>query len=238
MRKKAIKNLLDETDLKLKQTVMENRQLRVRLEQYEQLDKSMEEQNNENAVLIESLREENAKLKEELDTYKQQHDTQVSELENEINELNSELNSLKGTYYDTCKYAEDLKEKLEEACNMDDQEKPRDFTEIPLPPPTVEKIVSIEEKDSDAFEYASEIISKTVIEAAKLKNSLSNYSDPMVSELITLSMGKTEMLKADILQTVMSDMILDAKKQYIDRIFNETIDYFDGLLGQVSATNE
>ena len=42
------------------------------------------------------------------------------------------------------------------------------------------------------------------------------------------------MLKSDILQTVMSDMIPEAKKTRMDNLLKETADYLDGILGQLA----
>ena len=237
MRKKIIQNLLDATNEKLKKVLLENQQLKEEIEHYKQTDEAIAQEHNDNISKIESLQDENSQLKTELEEYKHQKESQISEFEEEINKLNMELNTLKGEHFDTCKYAENLKERLESLQNSENTTENVTFAEIPLPPPKIERIIPIEEKDKDAFDYASDIISKAVIDAGKLKNTLSNYSCDLVSELITLALGKTEMLKSDILQTVMSDMVFDAKKQYIDKIYAETLEYFDGLLGQIT-TNE
>ena len=233
MRKKALKQLLYKTDEKLKEMRLENDGLREKLSHFEQNETLLRENRIENTEHIAELERENARLRQEADEYRAEADAQISELETELNRINQELNQLKGEHFDACRYAEQLKEKLDVLTTKDTECEKEIIT--PEPPPKIQKIVSAEEKDKDAFDYASSVISKAVIDAASLKNKLSSYENDMTTELITLALGRTEMLKSDILQTVISDMVFEAKKQRIDSIYTETKDYFEGLLGQLNV---
>ncbi len=233
MRKKKIKKLLDDTNLKLIEVVGENKQLRERLRQYEQNEAEINEHRNEELAALEDIKAQLLKTTAEYETYKSEVSSRIKDLNAQNDALTFELNSLKGEHFDTCKYAEDLKTKLMSIKKDNDKEDAR-FENIPLPPPKVSPIVPLEEQDKDAFDYASSVISQAVVEAAKLKTKLISYGGEMANELITLALGKTEILKSDILSTVMSDMVFEAKKQRIDLLYKETEEYFSGLLGQIT----
>ena len=113
--------------------------------------------------------------------------------------------------------------------------------------PTEDTVV--EEKEADApkkldlsafdkltvsaeMEYASEMIGKTVVKCASVCNDFAKLGGVRARELINLSLGKTEVFKADCLTIASSDAPLETKKQYIDRIYRDTDLYFDSLRKQ------
>ncbi len=232
MRKKKIKDLLDRTNLKLIEVVEENKQLRERLKSFEQNESSQNEQRNKELEELEDAKANLIKTTSEYEAFKSEASSRIKELIDQNNSLTEQFNTLKGEHFDACKSIEDLKEKIVvlEAIPEDSSV---DFLETPAPAPKVTPIVSLEERDKDAFDYASTIISNVVVDVAKLKNKLTASGSEMANELITLALGKTEMLKADILSIVMSDMVYDAKKQKIDLLYRESEEYFAGLLGQI-----
>jgi len=232
MRKKTLQMLLDKTNSKLISVLEENKQYLERIEKYEQLENSADEAQKELLRTNEDLSIKYEKLLKEYELFRSQADEKLNALTHENAELVKQLNSLKGDHFDICRYAEELKIKLEEAHKTDPPASLKEI--IPTPPPKVEEIKPLQEKDEDGFDYASSIISKAVVDVAKLKNQLSTTGSEMSNELITLALGKTEMLKSDIIETVMSDMILEAKRQRIDAIYKDTKEYFSSLLGQIT----
>ncbi len=232
MRKKKMKKLLDDTNLKLIEVVEENKQLKERLSRFEQNEATINQHRTRELQEFEEAKANLIKLSSEYEAYKSEVVPRIKDLTAQNDALTSELNTLKGEHFDICKYAEELKERL--TVIQDNASSAEACEKIPLPPPKVSELLPLEERDKDAFDYASTIISHAVVDAAKLKNQLTSSGSDMANELITLALGRTEMLKSDILTTVMTDVIFDAKKQRIDSIYKDTRDYFDGLLGQIT----
>lgn len=235
MRKKVLEKMLMETEQKLNAVLHENEQLEERIKHAESLIGSDSKASLEKDELILSLKEENAKIKSESELALTQKDKIILDYELEINNLNKMLNDLKGEHYDTQKYAEDLKLRLDTIAAQENNEsteesKPRTFTAVP---PKINKIESIEQTDPKLFDYASDIISKTILANAEIKGKLDSVEDTNKAELIALATGKTEILKSDVLQTLISDAETQDKMSAMDKVLEETIDYFNGLLGQV-----
>ncbi len=230
MLKRTLKKLLQETTDKLNFTLLENRQLRERLEE-------LERQNNPQE--IEELLKKNHQLSDKIERIQkeseikfQTYENEIIELEERNNQLTLELNKLKGEHFDTKRYAEDLKLKLENiSCATQSDNEPK--KSIPEPPPTP-TVVTAEENDEESFKYASTIISEAVVHTASVTSRLSLSQDENANELKALAMGRCEMLKADVLQTVMSEMLTEAKTARMDKLLAESIDYLDGILGQIS----
>ena len=96
------------------------------------------------------------------------------------------------------------------------------------------------EADSDLlsaapnFGYGAEIIGKTVLEASDYCNRLTGrYSDASVKELVNLILGRTEMVKAEILKIVLSEKSSQEKHEEMDRQFEEAKDYFESVMYQI-----
>ncbi len=82
-------------------------------------------------------------------------------------------------------------------------------------------------------EFAAGVIGKTVIEAAKYCNRLSaDASDPQAKELVNLILGRTEVVKAEILQVLSSAGSDEDKKQAILAKQAESLDYFTSVMAQ------
>ncbi len=230
MLKRTLKKLLQETTDKLNLTLLENRQLRERLDELELEDNA--EESEQLSKKISELSEEIESLRNSSETKLREYESEVKELEERNNALSMELNKLKGEHFDTKKYAEDLKNRLESITTPTVAAK-EVTQDIPEPPPTP-TVITAEEKDESSFKYASGIISEAVIHTAAVTSRLSASSDKNANELKALAMGRCEMLKSDVLQTVMSDMIAEAKTARMDKLLSEAIDYLDGILGQLS----
>ncbi len=230
MLKRTLKKLLQETTDKLNLTLLENRQLRERLDEYEKSNDSEEKES-----LLTKLKEaedENQKIIAQNESKILEYETVIKELEERNNELNQSLNKLKGEHFDTCKYADDLKQRLDNLVKEEGKSVKEISYTIPEPPPTPQ-VVTAEEKDEESFSYASGIISDAVVHTATVTARLSASDDKNANELKALAMGRSEILKADVLQTVMSDMLPEAKRTRMDKLLAETLDYFDGIIGQL-----
>lgn len=231
MRKKTLQNLFNETNEKLNSVLWENTQLREKLtnantkiEFLEAADKPLEEE-------VLKLRQENENLASKVEEADNKSDSNIAELEERINQLLADNNSLKGELYESKKRCDDLIVRLASYESTDNEH----IETIIMPaPPEVHKPISADKKDPVAFDYASTIISKIVLKTATLKNSVTTSGDENSAELITLALGKAEMLKTDILQTVLADLPTEQKISKMDSIYNDTQEYFNSLEGQVS----
>ncbi len=231
MRKKTLQNLLNDTNERLSLAFQENEQLREKLSIANTKIEFLEAAQIPDTEELDCVKKENVVLLNQLEILKQSNDKTLAELEEQINILSAENNTLKGELYESKKYVDDLLQKL----NSNNDAEHSEESSIPLPPPpVVHKPISADQKDPEAFDYASTIISKAVLRTASLKNTISSSSDENYAELVTLAVGKTEILKSDILQVVMSQLSIEEKKNKMDTILNETCEYFDSLEGQVS----
>lgn len=246
MRKSTLKKLFQETGDRLNSTLLENRQLRERLEELQDSQKS-NNSDNDTATEIAKLQSEIEALKALLDSEKDSHAKETEEIRGENEQLQAEINRLKGENFDLTRYSENLKTQLQTLNNTLSSnntlcekepisENQTAKAQAPIPePPKITLIQNAEEKDADAFEYASSAISEAVMKTAAVKYTLQNSKDPYSGELITLLFGKNEMFKADVLQTVMTDLSLKEKQKQIDKALSETTEYFDSILGQLGA---
>ena len=228
MLKRTLKKILQETTDKLNLILLENRQLKERLQVFEN-------QNNEDLVddlnsKINQLTTENEEIRLNCEMKYQKYEAEIEELEERNNSLSLELNQLKGEHFDTKRYADALEARLNNVNNTAGEYIENTAAE-PAPMP---ELITAEEKDEVSFKYASAIISEAVIKTAAITSRLSASSDKNAAELKALAMGRCEMLKSDVLQTVMSDMIPEAKKSRMDTLLNETSEYLDSILGQLT----
>lgn len=231
MRKKTLKILLNETNKKLNLMLAENEQLREKLKNANTKIEFLEAADKPLETELENLKAENSELLLKLEQANTQSDEGSAELEEKINHLLAENNKLKGELYEAQKCSEDLFIKL----NSQEQNTNDNDEDVTLtPPPIVHKPISADKKDPKAFDYASTIISKIVLRTASFKNIIANSGDQNSAELITLALGKSEMFKSDVLQTVMSDITLDEKTEIMDKLFVDADEYFNSLEGQVA----
>ena len=245
MRKSTLKKLFEETGDRLNRTLLENRQLRERLDEYQNHDE-INVKNAETALEISELQAKLEALSAEQSAEKEKNSAELQKLRAENEQLQTEINRLKGENFDLGRYAENLKVQLQNITDsaktdtenkQEKQNDPKPAAEVkPAPePPKITLIQNAEEKDADAFEYASSAISEAVMKTAAVKYTLQNANDPYSNELITLLLGKNEMFKADVLQIVMADLSLKEKQVQIDEALSKTNEYFDSILGQLGA---
>ena len=86
---------------------------------------------------------------------------------------------------------------------------------------------------SEEFEYASAIIGKTVVEATKVCNELSLKDDQDKVELVNLVLGRTEILKAETLKILSSELDFEQKKDLMQNEQSAAFDYFDSIKAQI-----
>ena len=80
--------------------------------------------------------------------------------------------------------------------------------------------------------YAADTIGKIVVESAKYSNELTAGGNPQYIELVNLILGKTEVSKSEILSVTREEIPVLVKKQKIEQIKNNTIEYFDSVMAQ------
>ena len=175
----------------------------------------------------------------------------LGELVDTVNSLNRQMNLLQ-------KENEELKTEIEilkarpasEAEEAQLQEDNTGFTintnlDAPVPPPaeTVEEKV-IEPETSVptpksvilpdiSMEYGSHMIGKIVVEAARYAERISASSAENKKELLNLIMGKAEVAKAEVFAVVSSSADEEIKKELCEAHFNEALDYFKSVAGQI-----
>ncbi|MBR7132613.1 MAG: hypothetical protein IKD04_03690 [Clostridia bacterium] len=86
---------------------------------------------------------------------------------------------------------------------------------------------------SEDTEYASSVIGKIVVSAAKHCNKLTAWSDsPEIRELVNLILGRTEVAKANILKILSSQTDNHEKRRNIDKELEVCEDYFLSIMAQ------
>lgn len=110
---------------------------------------------------------------------------------------------------------------------MDDEIETEIKSEIKNKPEKEESLLSEE------FEYASAIIGKTVVEATKVCNELSLKDDEDKVELVNLVLGRTEILKAETLKILSSELDFEQKKDLMKNEQSAAFDYFDSIKAQI-----
>ena len=88
---------------------------------------------------------------------------------------------------------------------------------------------------SPEVDYGAAVIGKTVIEAAKCCNTVTEGGNPeLAKELVNLILGRTEVAKSEILAVVSSENAFDNKKQKIDAQYENAVDYFKSVTAQLT----
>lgn len=85
---------------------------------------------------------------------------------------------------------------------------------------------------SDDMIFGSEIIGDIVVDAARCSNDLAAMGRADAKELINLTLGKSEVAKAEILNIISSDVDFETKKQLMLSQKQEAQEYFKSILAQ------
>lgn len=235
MRKSEIKKILQETERQLKALKLENEQLSEKLKAAKKKLKAAENSDIAASSEIAAVRDENAELKSKIKNIDEQNKAHEAELEERLNQTGNELNKLKGDYFDLSSYADELEARLASSAKPSENGGNDENKTEKLPPaPKISRPLTADAINEDLFNYASDAISKAIIKSSAVKNAVAESHHELTSELLPLAVGKTEMLKSDILQTVIStELDDDGKRAKIDDLLNESIDYYNSLLGQI-----
>ena len=82
-------------------------------------------------------------------------------------------------------------------------------------------------------QYGAKVIGKTVVKAAQFCTKLTSApADPNTKEMINLILGRTEVAKAQILNSVTADCEEENKKFLIDNEYTSALDYFESIMAQ------
>ena len=88
---------------------------------------------------------------------------------------------------------------------------------------------------SEETRFASSVIGEAVVEATKLCNKLTSFgADQTHKELVNLALGRTEVLKSEILKIMKLEITFEEKKNLIEKERRDTYDYFDSIMVQIS----
>lgn len=174
-----------------------------------------------------ALKKLNLELYEKLD----QAQYQNHELENEINKHEQIIAELENKLQWQEVVEEPQKAIFEEPMLIiEEQPKPQEVTEIPQ---------EIEEEKCDIkldceMEYAAKVIGECVVEVTKVCNKITLFENgENQKELVNLALGRTEVLKAQILNILKSDQPFSEKKDLIEKEKQQAYDYFDSILAQM-----
>ena len=138
------------------------------------------------------------------------------------------VEALNGEIADKNKKIRELETKIKE---LEDSVKNPVVTTEPLKK-LEEKVVRNASLKPDV-EYGSKVIGKLVMESANASNSLTAGGNTANRELVNLLLGKTEVAKAEILSIVSAEDDLEIKKEKIDSVKEEALDYFSSILAQI-----
>lgn len=103
-------------------------------------------------------------------------------------------------------------------------------TEPTAPLKALEAKVKSRAQITPEAEYGAKVIGKIVVAAARHCGRLSEKAE--ARELINLILGRTEVAKSEILNTVSADLDFEAKKEKIDFQLTAAEDYFAGVCAQ------
>ncbi len=94
----------------------------------------------------------------------------------------------------------------------------------------------MEEKSlmTEEMEIGSKIIGKTVIEATKICNLITEKGGEDSKELVNLVLSRCEVLKAEILAICCCEVSFDQKLAMMESEQTAAVDYFNSILAQIS----
>ena len=238
MRKKQLYILLEEAENNIQHLLKEKEEVVSKLQKANEIIENNEEIESKNAI-IDSLNATINELKAKLENNEQNYNEKLSEANAIIDDLNKQINDIKGELFDTKKCNDDLKIKVEYLTQFvnNNPSTPTEITEentsANTEAPQIHAIDSIETSHKEAYDYGSKIISQAILRCSSVKNDIVNLAGPMTEELLTLCLGKVEMLKSAVLQTILEDVDYSEKTAKMDNILKDTYDYFESILGQI-----
>ncbi|MBO5357942.1 MAG: hypothetical protein J6A78_01295 [Clostridia bacterium] len=87
---------------------------------------------------------------------------------------------------------------------------------------------------TEEMEIGAKIIGKTVIEATKICNLITENGGEDSKELVNLVLSRCEVLKAEILAICRCEVNFDQKLSMMESEQTAAVDYFNSILAQIS----
>ena len=87
---------------------------------------------------------------------------------------------------------------------------------------------------TEEMEIGAKIIGKTVIEATKICNLITENGGEDSKELVNLVLSRCEVLKAEILAICRCEVGFDQKLSMMESEQTAAVDYFNSILAQIS----
>ncbi len=166
----------------------------------------------QNALLHNRLKTTSA----ELEKYKELYAQNITE----INSLREEIEKLISKHTEV----------LQMLADFDEQSKKG---EVAIVPSDEAKPTALDVELEDVSEYGAEIIGKIVLEGTKINNLFAEKQNDLSLDVINLILGKTEVCKAKIYDICHSSIEDQKRKEMLDSLYTECMDYFASLSGQI-----
>lgn len=108
-----------------------------------------------------------------------------------------------------------------------------DIVETPITTESVQVVPQITEIELPAdVEYGSKIIGEIVMSATFHSNKITTEKKDNLKELLNLILGRTEVAKAEILNIISSGVSFDTKCEMINKVRDESVEYFKSVIEQ------
>lgn len=98
---------------------------------------------------------------------------------------------------------------------------------------TTVKHIEVNSLEDDISKYAAKSISNISLKAAILSNTLALSQSPNAKDLLTLTLGRSEVFKQKVFEVTKSAVSYDTAKASINLLEAETIEYFEQLKAQL-----
>ena len=98
---------------------------------------------------------------------------------------------------------------------------------------TTVKHIEVDSLEDDISKYAAKSISNISLKAAMLSNTLALSQSPNAKDLLTLTLGRSEVFKQKVFEVTKSAVSYDTAKASINLLEAETIEYFEQLKAQL-----
>ena len=175
------------------------------------------------------LLNQNMSLFEDIQSYK----LEITRLQNKIKEKDKTIASLNEKLSSALenKKEEEIKIVIENIEQKEDEYKDSDpiIAEENLQLSSYNNETEEQPLDSEEAEYGARVIGELVISSAEYSNKLTENGDTSNKELLNLILGRNEVAKSEILSVVYSKLLLQEKKESINKIKAETLEYFESV---------
>ena len=173
-------------------------------------------------------------------------DFEINELKTKLEELEKENKNLKSfSAHTTPSYAfneetseenslnqEETTETIESVAKEVVEEKEAETEEEEIKESAVKYIKADSLKD-DISKYGAKAISNISLKAAMLSNTLALSQNENSKDLLTLTLGRSEVFKQKVFEVTKSAVSFDTAKASINLLEAETIEYFEQLKAQL-----